>query len=85
MLYGVIATLPFNGLRLVYSVASLILRVEHPTSGFLSSTAVEVCLGVVPEMLVVIILVVAGLKTRGVRELFWQRDHYAAQIPKPVV
>ncbi|KAJ5664592.1 hypothetical protein N7462_011405 [Penicillium macrosclerotiorum] len=70
LLYGVIATLPFNGIRLVYSVISIILRVEHPHSEFLSSTAVEVCISVVPEMLVVIILIMAGLKTRELNQLF---------------
>ncbi|CAK7217479.1 hypothetical protein SCUCBS95973_003166 [Sporothrix curviconia] len=79
LLHAILATLPFNGIRLVYSVAALILRTTHPTSGFITSTAASVCLSVVPEMLVVIILILGGLRTRHLRETVKTMAKYSAQ------
>ncbi|KAJ5930999.1 hypothetical protein N7466_006492 [Penicillium verhagenii] len=95
LLYGVIATIPFNGLRLAYSVAYIILKIQQPEAEFLSSLAVQVCLSVVPEMIVVIILIVVGLKTIHLNQLFKTRpyqlgqtspgqDYVAVSVPKIV-
>ncbi|KAL1899577.1 hypothetical protein Sste5346_002979 [Sporothrix stenoceras] len=79
LLHAVIWTLPFNGVRLVYSVASLILRTTHPNSSFLTSTAANVCLSVVEEILVVLILIVAGVRTRGLRKTVKTMEKYEPQ------
>ncbi|CAK7236604.1 hypothetical protein SBRCBS47491_009695 [Sporothrix bragantina] len=79
LLHAILATLPFNGIRLIYSVTSLILRTTHPTSGFLTSTAASVCLSVVPEILVVIILIVGGLRTYNLRQTVKTMTKYDAQ------
>ncbi|CAK7218492.1 hypothetical protein SEUCBS140593_003565 [Sporothrix eucalyptigena] len=79
LLHAVIATLVFNGVRLVYAITSLILRITHPDSGFLTSTAASVCLSVVPELLVVIIFLVGGLRTRNLRKTMKTMNKYTAQ------
>ncbi|OJJ42123.1 hypothetical protein ASPZODRAFT_20769 [Penicilliopsis zonata CBS 506.65] len=67
LLLGIVWALPFNAIRLVYAVTSLLLEAKASSSVFLTSTAIEICLSVVPEMIVAIILVVAGVKTRNMR------------------
>lgn len=79
LLHAVIWTLPFNGVRLVYAVTSLILRTTHPDSSFLTSTPATVCLSVVEEILVVLILIVAGVRTRGLRKTVKTMEKYEPQ------
>ena len=64
LLYGVLAALPLVVFRLVYGVISLMLELNHPHSGFLTSTVAKVLLSTVPEMIVTIILLAAGISTR---------------------
>ncbi|KFY02097.1 hypothetical protein V490_00638 [Pseudogymnoascus sp. VKM F-3557] len=66
LLYGVAAALPLIALREIYAAGSS----YAPSSSFTSSLAVKVCLGVVPEMLSITILSVAGLLTRGIADKF---------------
>lgn len=63
----------------MYAVTSLILRVTRPDSNFLTSTAASVCLSVVEEILVVIILVVAGVRTRGLCKTRKTMEKYEPQ------
>ncbi|EKJ78609.1 hypothetical protein NXS19_004130 [Fusarium pseudograminearum] len=67
LLYAVFIALPLLGLRLSYAIAFLQLQISNPSSGFLSSKAVEVCLGLVPELLVTVIFVAVGVKTRNIK------------------
>ncbi|KAF9765098.1 hypothetical protein IL306_002666 [Fusarium sp. DS 682] len=67
LLYAVFITLPLLGLRLGYGIAYLQLKISHPTSGFLSSKAVVVCLSVVPEMLITAIFLLVGVMTRNLK------------------
>jgi hypothetical protein len=63
LVYGVLAALPFLAIRLGYAVASLVLELEHPTSSFLSSIGVKAGLGLLPEVIVQLIFIAAGLAT----------------------
>lgn len=61
-------------LRLVYSVASLLLDVAgHASDIFTTSLAVKVCLGTVPEMVLVLVFIVAGVATSDIGGAFWSR------------
>ena len=64
--------MPFIAIRLGYGVATLILELEHPTSSFLTSLAVKVVLGLVPEVVVQTILIAAGLLTLNANKMFSQ-------------
>lgn len=66
--------MPLTGLRLGYAIAFLQLKISDPTSGFLTSKAVEVCLSVVPEMLVTLILLLVGVKTRSLKHEIHKLD-----------
>jgi hypothetical protein len=68
LLYGVTLALPFIAVRLAYAVASFVLELDHPTSSFLTSLPIKVCLSVVPEVIVVLVLVVAGIATLNVNK-----------------
>ncbi|RMJ13619.1 hypothetical protein CDV36_006727 [Fusarium kuroshium] len=74
LLNGALLTMPITGLRLGYAIAFLQLKISDPTSGFLTSKAVEVCLNVVPEMLVTLILLVVGIKTRSLKREIHKLD-----------
>ncbi|KAM0425047.1 hypothetical protein ACHAPT_009606 [Fusarium lateritium] len=74
LLNGVLLTIPFTGLRLGYAIAFLQLKISDPGSGFLTSKAIEVCLSVVPEMLVTLILLFAGIKTRSLKHEIQKSD-----------
>ncbi|KFY98254.1 hypothetical protein V500_01751 [Pseudogymnoascus sp. VKM F-4518 (FW-2643)] len=62
LLHGVAAALPFVALREIFAAGSS----YGPSSSFTSSLAVKICLGVVPEMLSIIVLSVAGLRSRNI-------------------
>ena len=64
LLYGVLVALPLVVFRLVYGAISLMLELNHPHSNFLTSTVAKVLLSTVPEMIVTIILLAAGISTR---------------------
>lgn len=88
-MYAVFITLPLLGLRLAYAIAYLQLEISHPKSGFLTSTAVTVCLGVVPEMLVTTIFVIVGVMTRNIKHEIKKRDFSRTidegyEIPTPI-
>ncbi|MCJ1433824.1 hypothetical protein MMC27_003189 [Xylographa pallens] len=68
LLYGVIAALPLIGLRLIYAIASLLLEVNGSSSDFTTSLAARVCMSVVPEMIVTLVFVVAGIRTRNMHK-----------------
>jgi hypothetical protein len=72
LLYGVLAVMPFIAIRLGYGVATLVLEVEHPRSTFLTSLPVKVVLGLVPEVIVQTILIIAGLATLSANRVFSQ-------------
>lgn len=65
LLYGTLAALPLVVFRLVYGAISLMLELNHPHSSFLTSTVAKVLLSTVPEMIVTIILLAAGIITRN--------------------
>ena len=44
------------------------LEVDGSTSGFTTSLAAKVCMSVVPEMLVTLVLLVAGMLTRDIKK-----------------
>lgn len=67
LMYAVFINLPLLGLRLAYGIAYLQLKISHPTSGFLTSKAVQVCLSVVPEMLITTIFLFVGVMTRNLK------------------
>ena len=67
LLYAVFITLPLLCLRLAYAIAFLQLQISDPTSSFLSSKAIEVCLGMIPELLVTIVFIAVGIKTRNIK------------------
>ena len=71
-MYGVLAVMPFIAIRLGYGVATLILELEHPTSTFLTSLPVKAVLGLVPEVIVQTILIIAGLATLSANMVFSQ-------------
>ena len=58
--------LGLTGLRVVYAVIVLVLEVDGTKNGFTTSLAAKVCMSVVPEMLVTLVLIVAGVLTRNV-------------------
>ncbi|KAH6668208.1 hypothetical protein B0J14DRAFT_600067 [Halenospora varia] len=66
LLHAVLASLPLSGIRLAYSAASIFSGNKHlsPSTGDLGY---RVCLGFLPELSVVVIFMVVGLMTRGVR------------------
>ena len=65
LLYGTLVALPLVVFRLVYGAISLMLELNHPNSSFLTSTVAKVLLSTVPEMIVTIILLAAGISTRN--------------------
>ncbi|KAF5691637.1 hypothetical protein FDENT_3266 [Fusarium denticulatum] len=67
LMYAVFINLTLLGLRLAYGIAYLQLKISHPTSGFLTSKAVQVCLNVVPEMLITTIFLLVGVVTRNLK------------------
>lgn len=77
MLYGVLASMPFIAIRLGYGVASLMLELNHPTSSFLTSLPVKVVLGLVPEIIVQTVLIVAGFLTLSANRIFSQTKDMA--------
>ena len=66
--------LPVLLIRLCYGLAFLQLKIHHPSSKFLTSRAVEIGLNVVPEMLCVVTLLLAGVASRSVKMHIQQRD-----------
>ena len=64
LLYGILVALPLVVFRLVYGAVSLMLELSHPHSSFLTSTVAKVLLSTVPEIIVTIILLAAGISTR---------------------
>ncbi|KAH7261846.1 hypothetical protein BKA59DRAFT_3077 [Fusarium tricinctum] len=75
LLHAVFAALPLLALRLGYAIAYLQTKLSHPESGFLTSEAVEVCLGMVPEILVTIIFLFVGIKTRSLKHEIAKLDY----------
>ncbi|KAF5662187.1 hypothetical protein FHETE_8077 [Fusarium heterosporum] len=67
LLYATFLTLPLLALRLAYAITYLQLQISHPESGFLTSKAVEVCLGMVPEVMITVIFLFVGVKTRSLK------------------
>jgi NADH:ubiquinone oxidoreductase subunit 6 (subunit J) len=76
LLYAVFITLPLLGLRLSYAIAFLQLQISDPSSGFLSSKAIEVCLGLIPELLVTVIFIGVGVKTRDIKHDIKKLDFF---------
>jgi hypothetical protein len=75
LVYGVLAALPFLAIRVGYGVASLILELEHPTSSFLSSIGVKAGLSLLPEVIMQLIFIAAGLATINVnREIAQEKS-----------
>lgn len=69
--------MPFIAIRLGYGVASLMLELNHPTSSFLTSLPVKVVLGLVPEIIVQTVLIVAGFLTLSANRIFSQTKDMA--------
>ena len=65
LLYSTLMALPLVVFRLVYGAVSLMLELNHPHSSFLTSTAAKVLLSTVPEVIVTITLLAAGISTRN--------------------
>jgi hypothetical protein len=63
LLYGVATAMPFLGIREIDAVLSYFVKSEK----FLTSLAVKVCLNVAPEMITVLVLVIAGIAARDIR------------------
>ncbi|MCJ1391435.1 hypothetical protein MMC18_004299 [Xylographa bjoerkii] len=77
LLYGVLVALPLVALRLIYAIISLFLEAGGSSSAFTTSVAVKVCMSVVPEMIVTIVFVVAGISTRSMHKTASrQNGHY---------
>ncbi|KAL6874436.1 hypothetical protein HDV57DRAFT_523885 [Trichoderma longibrachiatum] len=74
LIKGVFVALPFVAIRLAYGVVSLHLQVTHPSSGFLTSEAVQVCLSFLPELICITILVFVGVVTRSLRSDLKKRE-----------
>jgi predicted RND superfamily exporter protein len=72
LLYGVLLSLPFIGIRLIYGFLALLLTNQT----FAQSLAAKVVLGLIPEFLTVAIFVVAGIVTRDM----WREE---VKEPKP--
>ena len=69
--------MPFIAIRLGYGLASLLLELDHPKSTFLTSLPVKVVLGLLPEVVVQTILIVAGLLTLSANRVFSQTKDLA--------
>ncbi|KAM0347729.1 hypothetical protein ACHAPU_004744 [Fusarium lateritium] len=67
LLYAVFLALPLLGLRLAYAITYLQLQISHPKSGFLTSKAIQICLGMIPEIVVTVIFLFVGVKTRSLK------------------
>jgi hypothetical protein len=57
--------LPFAGARVVYAILSTFIK----NPGFKNSTPAKITLSVVPEMIVVLVLAVIGVRTRNIKSL----------------
>jgi hypothetical protein len=68
LLFICFVALPLVALRIAWGVAFLELKVHHPTSDFLTSLPITVCLSVVPEMLIMAAILVAGVCTHQLFE-----------------
>ncbi|KAL7816099.1 hypothetical protein V8C44DRAFT_309509 [Trichoderma aethiopicum] len=74
LIKGAFVALPFVAIRLAYGVVSLHLQVTHPSSGFLTSEAVQVCLSFLPELICITVLVFVGVVTRSLRADLKKRE-----------
>lgn len=81
LLYAVLGALPLVAIRLAYAIAYLQLRISHPSSAFLTSTAATVCLSLIPEMLCILVLLLAGLRTVELRPRLKFRDAGTSATP----
>lgn len=68
MIYGVFTVLPLIALRLGYGMSVLLIRVEHPWSSFIRSTAALTLLEVIPEILIILVYLVVGLYNRDIKK-----------------
>lgn len=66
LLYAVLSSLPFIGIRMMYSVISILApsKSVNPTSG---SYGLRIGLGFIPELIAMLALVYAGLTTHSLR------------------
>jgi hypothetical protein len=80
LLYAVLAALPFIAIRLGYAVASVVLEADHPRSGFLTSLPVKIVLGLVPEIIVQLIFVGAGIVTINANREIAREKNAAIQL-----
>jgi hypothetical protein len=62
LLYAVLISLPLTLLRGIYGAVSIF----QSNSEFASSLAVNVCLSVLPQLLIAVVFVVVGLMTRNI-------------------
>ena len=62
-------SLPFIAIRVGYAVANLIIELQSPDSSFLTSVAVKVFLSLIPEVLVILIFVEAGMYTQNINRV----------------
>lgn len=62
MIYAVIISLPLIMLRGIYGLISVV----NPSAGYSKSLAVNVCLSVVPQLLIAVIFVLVGILTRHI-------------------
>lgn len=65
LLFGVFRGLPFIGLREVYALLSVF--ITNPD--FKNKTAVKVVMSIIPEMLMTLLLVFVGIRTRNIGKL----------------
>ncbi|KAL7940978.1 hypothetical protein V8C42DRAFT_361525 [Trichoderma barbatum] len=80
LIKGVFVALPFVGIRLIYGVVFLQLQITHPTSGFLTSKAVQICLSFIPELVCITSLLLVGIITRSLRPDLKKRDQEAIRL-----
>jgi hypothetical protein len=71
LVYGVISALPFLGIRSLYSILS-----AFEGRSFRNSEDAKTAMSVVPELIVVVILVGAGIRTKQMSKL---RKHNKAE------
>lgn len=67
LLYGVFFSLPFTAIRLIYATVSIFVE-SAALNQVTGKLAIRVCLGMLPELIVIIIFIAAGLLTWNINK-----------------
>ncbi|KAH8811410.1 hypothetical protein F5884DRAFT_273453 [Xylogone sp. PMI_703] len=81
LLYGVVCSLPFTCIRLIYATVSLFVG-SATLNQVTGSLAIRVCLGMLPELASILVFVIVGLLTRHNHQTSYQTANLSSPLPE---